>query len=524
MTYPALQTSQTAQVVQPDGRVELVDRAVIEDSQYSNDDLAPVPVERRTWTTYNYAALWIGMAHNIPSYLLASSLIALGMDWLQAFITITLANLLVLVPMLLNSHAGTKYGIPFPVFARAFYGVRGANVPALLRAFIACGWFGIQTWIGGSGIHVIAGKIFGDWWTDAAVVGGRPWTLWASFALFWVIQMFIIWYGMDMVRRFENWAAPFVIVVAVALLIWIVTEAGGFGPILSQPSELGWGAGFWKVFFPALMGMIAFWSTLSLNMPDFTRFGAGQRQQVVGQLLGLPTTMSFFAILSIIITSGTAVVYGAPIWDPIALANRFDNTLVVAIALFTVLVATVSVNVAANVVSPSYDFSNALPKLVSFRTGGLITGVLGVLIQPWRLLENEDWYIFVWLQSYGGLLGAIAGVLVAGYWVSARTRLALPDLYLRDGRYWFTAGFNWRALVATGLGMLLAVGGAYSSTNPDGSRTGPFPTDGLIPPLKFLYDYSWAVGLVVGFLVFVVLSRPATRREPAGRLATAPTS
>jgi nucleobase:cation symporter-1, NCS1 family len=517
-------SQQPAQVTQADGRVELADRDVIENSPYTNDDLAPVPIERRTWTTYNYAALWVGMAHNIPSYLLASGLIALGMNWLQAFLTITLGNVLVLIPMLLNSHAGTKYGIPFPVFARAFYGIRGANLPALLRAFIACGWFGIQTWIGGSGIHVIAGKLFGDRWTNATEVAGNPWTLWASFALFWVIQMLIIWRGMEAVRRFENWAAPFVIVVTIGLLIWIVDKAGGFGPILSQPSTLGWDASFWKVFFPALMGMVAFWSTLSLNMPDFTRFGAGQRQQMVGQLLGLPTTMSFFAILSIIITSGTAVIYGVPIWDPIELAGRFDNTVVVVLALFTVLVATVSVNVAANVVSPSYDFSNALPKLISFRTGGLITGVLGVLIQPWRLLENPDWYIFVWLQSYGGLLGAIAGVLVAGYWVWARTRLSLPDLYLRERRYWFTAGFSWRGLVATGLGMLLAVGGAYSNVNPDGSKTGPFPTDGLIPVLKPLYDYSWAVGLVVGFLVFVVLSWPAPRREPAGQLATAPTS
>ena len=334
-----------------------------------------------------------------------------------------------------------------------------------------------------------------------------------------MIQILIIWRGMNTVRRFENWAAPFVIVVALALMIWIVSKAGGLGPILSQPSVLGWGSGFWKVFFPSLMGMIAFWSTLSLNMPDFTRFGAGQRQQVVGQLLGLPTTMSFFAILSILITSGTAVIYGVPIWDPIELANRFDNTLVVVLALFTVLVATVSVNVAANVVSPSYDFSNAWPKLISFRTGGLITGVLGVLIQPWRLLENPGWYIFVWLQTYGGLLGAIAGVLVAGYWVSARTRLSLPDLYLRDGRYWFSAGFNWRALVATAIGMVLAVGGAYS--NPG---AGPFPADGLIPLLKPLYDYSWVVGLVASFLTFLVLSRPAPRREPVRDVATSTAS
>jgi NCS1 family nucleobase:cation symporter-1 len=493
-----------------DGRVEITDGAAIEASPYYNEELAPVPTAKRTWTTYNYCALWVGMAHNIPSYGLAAGLIAFGMDWFQALFTITLANLLVLIPMLLNSHAGTKYGIPFPVFARAFYGIRGANVPAILRALIACGWFGIQTWIGGAGIYVIASKIFGDWWANASVVAGKPWTLWASFLLFWVIQLAIIWRGMDTLRRFENWAAPFVIVVAVVLLVWILSKAGGLGPILSQPGKFGWGPDFWALFFPSLMGMIAFWSTLSLNMPDFTRFGAGQRQQMLGQTLGLPTTMSFFAILSILITSGTVVIYGEAIWDPIALANRFDNTLVVALALFTVLIATISVNIAANVVSPSYDFSNVAPKWISRRGGAMITGVIGILILPWYLYENPELYIFTWLQTYGGLLGAVAGVLIGGYWIINRTTLDLVDLYRREGRYWFSAGFNWRALVATAVGMVLAVGGAYTNAG----TSGPFPADGLIPFLKPLYDYSWAVGLVASLLTFVVLSRPSTRREP----------
>jgi NCS1 family nucleobase:cation symporter-1 len=499
-----------AQLIAADGRVELADPAIIADSPYTNPELAPVPVAKRTWSTYNYAALWVGMAHNIPSYLLASGLIALGMNWVQAFLCITLGNILVLVPMLLNSHAGTKYGIPFPVFARAFYGIRGANLAALIRAFIACGWFGIQTWIGGEAVYVIGGKLFGDWWANAGQFWGEPWTVWLSFMIFWLIQMAIIWRGMDTLRRFENWAAPFVIVVAVALLIWVLVKAGGLGPILSQPSTLGWGADFWAVFAPSLMGMIAFWSTLSLNMPDFTRFGGSQRKQALGQIFGLPTTMSFFAILSIVITSGTVVIYGEAIWDPIQLAARFDSTLVVALALFTVVVATLSVNVAANVVSPSYDFSNAVPKLISFRTGGLITGVLGIAIQPWRLIENPDVYIFVWLGFYGGLLGSIAGVLIAGYWVLSRNQLSLADLYLPGRRYWFTAGWNWRALVATGIGGLLAVGGAYS--NPG---KGPFPEDGLIPFLQPVYDYSWVAGLAAGFVVFVLLSMPLTRGAQA---------
>src|SRR5215216_4173402 len=450
---------QADQVVEPDGRVELVDRAVIEDSQYTNEDLAPVPVQRRTWTTYSYAALWIGMAHNIPTYLLASGLIALGMDWVQAFVTITLGNLLVLIPLLLNSHAGTKYGIPFPVFARAFYGVRGANFPALLRALIACGWFGIQTWIGGQAIYVIVGELAGKGWSDAAAIGGHPWTQWLSFAFFWVIQMVLIWRGIEGLRRFENWAAPLVTVAFLALMIAILVKAGGFGPILDQPSKLGWDADFWKIFAPSLMGMIAFWATLSLNMPDFTRFGKGQRAQVWGQIIGLPTTMSFIALVSIITTSGTVVLYGQAIWDPVELTRRFENPVIVTIGLVMAILATMSCNVAANVVSPSYDFANALPRWLNFRTAGLLTGVIGIVIQPWRLISDPSIYIFVWLSFYGGLLASVAGVLIAGYWLIDRTNLSLADLYLPGGRYWYAAGWNWRAVVATLFGSLLAVGG-----------------------------------------------------------------
>jgi NCS1 family nucleobase:cation symporter-1 len=503
------------QVVHPDGRVELEDQSSVTGSPYANPELAPTRIEERTWTTYNYTALWMGMAHNIPSYLLASGLIALGMNWLQAFLTITLGNLIVLIPMLLNSHAGTKYGIPFPVFARAFYGVRGANLPALLRAFIACGWFGIQTWIGGQAIFTIVGKLAGDDWLKASSIGGHPWTLWLSFAFFWVVQMALILRGIDALRRFENWAAPLVTVAFVALMVWMVTEAGGFGPIFDQPSTLGWDADFWKIFAPALMGMIAFWATLSLNMPDFTRFGKGQRQQMIGQVLGLPTTMSFIALVSIITTSATIVVYGNAIWDPVALAAMFDNTVIVIIGLIMAILATMSCNVAANVVSPSYDFSNALPRLLTFRTAGLVTGVIGILIQPWRLISNPEIYIFVWLGFYGGVLASVAGVLIAGYWFVSRTQIQLADLYLAGGRYWFSAGWNWRAVVATLVGAVLAVGGAYS--NPG---AGPFPEDGLIPFLQPLYDYSWVVGLVAGFLVYLALATmsAARRAEP---LATA---
>jgi len=507
------------EVVYEDGRRELRDTSEVQDSPLYNEDLAPVPVARRTWNTYNYSALWIGMAHNIPTYLLASGLIALGMSWYQAILTIALGNLIVLIPMLLNSHGGTKYGIPYPVLARASFGVFGANLPALLRAFVACGWFGIQSWIGGGAVFTLAGVLFGDAWTKAPALLGNPWTQWLSFAIFWVVQMAIILRGMNTLRRFENWAAPFVLVLGVFLLIWMVSAAHGFGPILSQGGKVGWGSSFWTLFFPSLMAMIAFWATLSLNMPDFTRFGASQRQQMLGQVLGLPTTMTFFPLLAVLITSATVVVYGQAIWDPVALTSKFSNGFVVVLALFTLAVATISVNIAANTVSPSYDFSNAIPKVISFRVGSLITGVLGVLIQPWRLLSDPHVYIFTWLGFYGGLLGSVAGVLIADYWLIRRTELRLADLYRTNGIYSYTGGWNFRGVISILVGATLAVGGAYTTSG----TAGPFPAGGLIGVFKPLYDYSWVVGFFVAFALYFILMVvfPAGRAEPEPAAAAA---
>ncbi len=511
------------QIVREDGRIELdpaVD-AALDASSLHNQDLAPVAIKDRIWTTYNYLALWVGMAHNVATWTLAAGLVALGMAWYQAIITIMIANIVVLIPMLANSHAGTKYGIPFPVFARASFGVFGANLPALIRAGVACGWFGIQTWIGGGAIFVLMGAILGDSWSKASTLSfgfgaaaSQPWTMWLSFIVFWGLNIFIIVRGMNAIRRFENWAAPFVLVVAIFLFIWMAIQAGGLGPIVNDPGTLGWGSAFWPVFWPSLMGMIAFWSTLSLNMPDFTRFGRSQREQAIGQALGLPTTMTLFPLIAVLTTSASQVVYGEAIWDPVQLTGKFDNPLVVAMALFTLAVATLSVNVAANTVSPSYDFSNAWPRRISFRTGGLITGVLGILIQPWNLYNDPHAYIFTWLNTYGGATGAIAGVLIADYWWMRRTHLKLADLYRADGIYRYFHGWNWIAVVSLLVGIVFAVGGSYTAAGTDG----PFPVGGIIGILKDPFpfaDYSWVVGLVVSFVLYGVLTKllPARTAE-----------
>ena len=486
-----------SEIAHPDGRVELSDTARIQSSPLYNRDLAPVPIAERKWTTYNYAALWISMAHCIPTYMLASGLMSAGMSWLQALVTILLGNTIVLVPILLNSHPGTKYGIPFPVFARAAYGTLGSNVPALMRALVACGWFGIQAWIGGEALHTFFTSLLPGWPALlGAGFGGHATTEWLSFLLFWGINIAIIYRGMNLLRLVENWAAPFVLVMTALLVIWALREAGGVGPLLAQPGKFQSFGEFLPVFVPSLTAMIGFWATLSLNMPDFTRFARGQREQVLGQMVALPTTMFVFSAMGVLITSATVIIYGQAIWDPVKLVGRFETPVVVAISMFTAVVATLSVNIAANVVSPANDFANAFPRLIDFKTGGLITGVIGVLMQPWKLLADPSGYIFTWLLGYSGGLGSIAGVLIADYWLVRRKKLELEDLYLTDGVY---AGWNAPALVATAAGCIAAWIGL------------------LVPALRPVYDYAWFAGFGVAFAVHVMLMqrRPALSPSPS---------
>lgn len=493
--------AQAETIQHADGRVELRSEATeeISRSPLFNIDLAPVPVSRRNWTTYNYAALWISMAHCIPTYMLSSGLISAGMNWWQALITILLGNTIVLTPILLNSHPGTKYGIPFPVFARAAYGTYGSNLPALMRAIVACGWFGIQAWIGGEALNTFLGTIPG--WKSglAAQVGGYALSQWISFLLFWGLNIFIIYRGMDLLRKVENWAAPFVLIMTALLLGWALWRAGGLGHLLKQPGKYHTLGEFWPIFVPSLTAMVGFWATLSLNMPDFTRFGRSQREQAVGQVVALPTTMTVFAAMGVMITSAAMVIYPhlrpEDLWDPVKLVGQFDSVLVIAVSMFTVVVATLAVNIAANVVSPANDFANAFPKWISFRTGGLITGIIGILMQPWRLLADPSGYIFAWLVGYSGGLGSIAGVLIADYWLVRKKRLELGDLYRTRGVYTYNVGWNWRAVVATVIGCALAWIGL------------------VVSPLRPLYDYGWFIGFGAAGITHLLLMKMFPRAE-----------
>jgi NCS1 family nucleobase:cation symporter-1 len=474
----------------------------------SNPDLAPVPASRRKWRIGSFAALWISMSACIPTYMLASSLIGGGMNWWQAILTIFLGNVIVLVPMVLNAHAGTAYGIPFPVFCRASFGTLGANVPALLRAFVACGWFGIQTWIGGNAIYKILGVFVPSFvaaapWPGLGITGAQL----VCFLFFWGINMTVVYAGIDCIRWLLNIKAPLLIALGLVLLGWATREAGGFGPILAQPSAFDPGqakAGqFWSFFVPALTGMIGFWATLSLNIPDFSRYAVSQRDQIIGQALGLPLTMALYSFIGVAVTSATTIIYGQTIWDPVDVLTKFKNPAVLVIAMLALCVATLATNIAANVVSPANDFANLAPQKISFRTGGLITGVVGILMMPWKLVADPSGYIFTWLLGYSALLGPIGGIMIADYFVIRHRKLNVSALYDPEGEYRYTGGFSLIGLVSLVLGVLPSLPGFLATVK---------ILDPAQVPSFFLgiYSYAWFAGFAIAFGAYLLLRKLAS--------------
>ncbi|HUP43991.1 MAG TPA: NCS1 family nucleobase:cation symporter-1 [Thermoanaerobaculia bacterium] len=458
-----------------------------------NRDLAPTPASRRTWSTYNIAALWIGMSVVITTYTLASGLMTQGMTWAQALLTILLGNVIVLVPMVLNAHAGTKYGISFPVLCRASFGVRGANIPAILRAIVACGWFGIQTWIGGLALNALLTAAWPGW---AAVPGALA----ISFLVFWLIQVAIILRGTEGIKALESYAAPLLLLGGVALLVWAIRSAGGLGHILAESSRLQAQRGdFWAIFPAALTANVGYWATLSLNIPDFTRYAKNQRSQMLGQAFGLPTTMTAFAFIGVAVTSATILVFGRAVWDPIELITLVGSPAVIIFGALIVLTAQITTNMAANVVSPANDFSNINPRRISYVTGGLITAVIGIVMMPWKLYSDAAAYIFTWLIGYSGLMGAIGGILIADYWVVRRQQLNLRDLFEVKGEYTYSNGFNWRAVIALCASVAPVVPGfVRAATTPGGAVANPMLFD-------HLYTHAWFVTFGLSFLIYLVL-------------------
>ncbi len=460
------------------------------DPSLINAELAPTTAEERNWSVLNMASLWIGMVVCVPTYMLAGGLIALGMNWWQAVGTVLLGNLIVLIPMILNGHAGTKLGVPFPVLSRASFGILGANIPSILRGLVACGWFGIQTAIGGAAIYQLVGAIRGEP-LGGEVIGwlGLNGPQLVCFAVFLVLQLVIIYRGIDSIKVLETWAAPFLILMGLALLGWAYIKADGFGNMLSAKSAFAEGGEkegqFLAHFFPALTGMVGFWATLSLNIPDFTRYAKSQRDQALGQAIGLPLFMTLFAFIGVAVTSASVVIYGEAISDPTALAGRMGGGFGVVIALAALTIATLSTNIAANVVSPANAIMNLSPQKATFRMGGFITAFIGVVIMPWKLLASPDGYIFTWLIGYSALLGPIGGIVIVDYFLVRKTEINLEGLFRRDSEYWYSGGFNPIAIAALVLGVLPNVPGFLVQIEMIESAPALFTS---------LYTYAWFVG------------------------------
>lgn len=475
-----------------------------------NRDLAPTTPEQRTWSTWNIAALWIGMSVVVSTYTLAGGMVEAGMTWWQAMLTILLGNTIVLVPMCLNAHAGTKYGLSFPVLLRASFGTVGANVPALLRAVVACGWFGIQTWLGAAAIDVLLGMVWPAWNTLSASFAGVELHTWLAFLFFWGVQVYFIVAGMESIKHLESWGSPLLLFGGLVLLGWCVSKAGGLGPVLDGSVALQKERNnFWKIFPAFLTGAVGYWATLSTNIPDFTRYARSQKSQMLGQALGLPTTMTLFAFIGVAVTSATLKLYGEPIGDPIKLMARFDSVAVVLFATVVIFVAQLTTNMAANVVSPSNDFSNLNPRRISFVMGGLITAVIGIVMMPWKLMASAGNYVFVWLIGYGALMGAIAGIMICDYWVLRRRRLSVPDLFDPDGKYRYAAGVNWRAMAALLIAVAPCVPGFLDAAT--GGRVAVHEFS------KVLYTYAWFITFALGFALYFALMFGRVREDDQPR-------
>ena len=483
-----------------------IEELLTEELQSSNlysEDLAPVPANKRSWGTWNYAALWISMSLCIPTYMLASSLIEGGMNWWQAILTIFIGNCVVLIPMVLNGHAGAKYGIPFPVFARASFGTSGANIPAILRAIVACGWFGIQTWIGGFALF----QMFRLWMPSLETLPQIFPTSWGlqtgpaiCFFLFWLLNMYVVYLGVESIKKLLVFKAFFLPFAALALLFWAINAGNGLGPILEQPSKFTNTAAFFHFFFPALTGMVGFWATLSLNIPDFTRYAKSQKAQITGQAVALPASMTLFSFIGVVVTSATTIIYGTTIWDPLVLAGKFESKLLVSVAMIAVAISTLATNIAANIVSPANDFAHLAPKKISFRTGGYITGFIGILIFPWKLIADPGGYIFTWLVGYSSLLGPIGGIMIVDYYFIRRQQLQLSELYKANGIYSFTNGVNSRAVIALLLGILPNVPGFLVQVKLLSQTSMP-------SWIIHLYSYAWFIGFFVSGISYWLMMR-----------------
>ena len=462
-------------------------------SQRFNEDMAPTKVSQRTWNEWHIAALWVGMAICVPTYTLGGVLTTyFGLSVGEALWAVFIANVIVLVPLILNGFAGTKFGIPFPVMLRSAFGIIGSNVPALIRALVACGWFGIQTLFGGIAVHLMLSAVSASW----AQLGGVGEVI--GFLVFWVANVWVVLRGPESIKWLEVVSAPLLLLVGAGLLIWAWPQAS-VSELLARPPNRPADASLSGYFFAGLTAMVGFWATLSLNIPDFSRFAKSQRAQIVGQIVGLPLTMVLFAGLGVVMTAASPQLVGETVSDPITLIGKISSPFWVVLSMIVIIVATISTNTAANIVSPTNDFQNVAPRNISRKRGVLLTGVIGIALMSWELLKRMGWLqsetsvdtlYSNWLLGYSSLLGPIAGIMVVDYFVVRKQHYDLPGLYLDSGPYpaWNVAGFV-AFLIPVGLTLIAIATGT----------------------MQWFYTYGWFTGSFLGGLLYYVLNRGTTR-------------
>jgi NCS1 family nucleobase:cation symporter-1 len=454
-----------------------------------NHDLAPTKIAERTWNKWHIMSLWVGLAICVPTYTLGGVLTSyFGLTVLEALCAILLANTIVLIPLILNAFPGTKFGVPFPVLLRSSFGIYGSNVPALIRGLIACGWFGIQTMFGGLAIHLIFIRILPFW----ELLGG--WGEVIGFFIFWIFNIFIVIRGSKAIKLLETLAAPLLLIVGVGLLVWAYPKIN-LTELLNTPPKRPEGASMWPFFFSGLTAMVGFWATLSLNIPDFSRYAVSQKDQIQGQMMGLPLTMLLFAMLGVVLTAASPSVFGEVISDPVTLIGKVENDFLAVFMLFIVIVATVSTNAAANILSPANDFQNAFPKLINFNRGVWITGILGIILMSWELLKKagllvsdisvESMYSN-WLLSYSNLLGPIAGIMIVDYFLIKKQHIHLIDIYKPGGFY---PNIHWKGIISFIIPVFITIFALSTGV------------------MKWIYDYGWFVGSFLGGTIYYFINK-----------------
>ncbi len=477
--------------------IELVVGEDIANSPRYNEDIAPTRAEQRTWSRWNVASLWVGMAICVPTYTLGGVLTAyFGLSVTEALWTIFVANIVVLIPLTLNAYPGTRYGIPCPVVLRSSFGIIGSNVPALVRAIVACGWFGVQTLFGGIAIHLLLSAMFESW----AALGGTGEVI--GFFIFWVANIMVVIRGSEAIKHLETLAAPLLLAVALGLVFWALPKVS-MSEVLAIPATRPAGAPVFHYFMAALTAMVGFWATLSLNIPDFSRFARSQRSQIAGQIIGLPLTMFLFSGLGVLLTAASFDLVGETISDPINLIGKIESTGWVALAMFMIVVATISTNTAANIVSPTNSFQNVAPKYINETKGVLLTGFIGIALMSWELLKRLGWLesdvsleslYSNWLVGYSSLLGPIAGIMIVDYFLVRNQSYDLLALYKDDAGYpaWNLSGFV-AFLVPVFLTITAIITGAGSVFH------------------DWFYSYGWFTGSTLGGLIYYLMNNTNKR-------------